>query len=263
MRSILVVAGLDPSGGAGFLADARVVADHGMRAVGVVTALTVQDTSGVRASHPSPLEVVGDQLRALLGDVEVDAVKLGMLGDARLADVVADALALTCAPLVWDPVLLPSRGGVPLLTGDVAHAATRLLREARVVTPNLAEAATFAGLDAVCDLPAMHRAAQALLARGAKAVLVKGGHLTGAPIDLLVDSASDSDSDSTRAPLELTGERVDAGPLHGTGCVLATALACGLAAGLSLPDAVRAARAYLSARLRAPLAVGRGARVLV
>ena len=261
MRSILVVAGLDPSGGAGFLADARVVADHGMRAVGVVTALTVQDTSGVRASHPSPLEVVGDQLRALLGDVEVDAVKLGMLGDARLADVVADALALTCAPLVWDPVLLPSRGGVPLLTGDVAHAATRLLREARVVTPNLAEAATLAGLDAVCDLPAMHRAAQALLARGAKAVLVKGGHLTGAPIDLLVDS--DSASDSTCAPLELTGERVDAGPLHGTGCVLATALACGLAAGLSLPDAVRAARAYLSARLRAPLAVGRGARVLV
>ncbi len=253
MRTLLVIAGLDPSGGAGLLADARVAADHGVRAVGVATALTVQDTAGVRAANPVAAEVIADQLAALLADVEVDAVKIGMLGDAALAPVLARALAATAAPVVWDPVLLPSRGGVPLLAGDVAAAAAALLPEARVVTPNLAEAAALTGLT-VATVDDMRAAAAALRRAGAAAVLVKGGHLAGDPIDLL------HDGDDVRT---FVARRVHAGPLHGTGCVLSTALACALAAGLTLAAAVDAAKAYLSAKLAAPLAVGRGARVLV
>jgi hydroxymethylpyrimidine/phosphomethylpyrimidine kinase len=253
---LLVVAGLDPSAGAGILADARVAADHGARAVGVVTALTVQDTQGVRAVHATPGEVVGDQLRALLSDVELDAVKIGMLGDARMAEVVADALAATRAPVVWDPVRIPGGGhGPALFAGDLREAARHLLPEARLVTPNLDEAAALSGLPRVATVPEMRAAAAAIRALGAAAVLVKGGHLAG---DEVVDVLDDGE----RAR-ELPAVRVAAGPVHGTGCVLSSAIACALAAGASLDDAVNQGRAYLRARLVDPISAGRGARVLV
>lgn len=253
MKTLLVIAGLDPSGGAGLLADARVAADHGVRAVGVATALTVQDTAAVRAAHPVPAEVIADQLATLLADVEVDAVKIGMLGDAALAPVVARALAATRAPVVWDPVLLPSRGGVRLLAGDVAAAAAILLSEARVVTPNLAEAAALTGLT-VDNVDDMRSAAAALRRAGAAAALVKGGHLSGDPVDVLHDGEEVH---------VFAGRRIDAGPVHGTGCVLSTAMACALAAGAPLAAAVGAAREYLRGKLGAPLAPGRGVRTLV
>lgn len=254
MKTLLVVAGLDPTGGAGLLADARVAGELGVRVVGVATALTVQDTSGVRAANPVPAELVEEQLRALLGDVEVDAVKIGMVGTARTAEGIAAALAATRAPVVWDPVLMPSRGGVPLLEGDVAAAAAALLPEARVVTPNLDEAAALSGL-VVADVHGMRRAAEEIVKRGAAAALVKGGHLGGGrAVDVLQDGEQ---------VVELDGARIAAGPVHGTGCVLATALACGLAQGAPLVDAARAAKEYLGARLRATLPVGRGARCLV
>jgi hydroxymethylpyrimidine/phosphomethylpyrimidine kinase len=253
MKTILVIAGLDPSGGAGLLADARVATEHGVRVVGVVTALTVQDTMGVRAANPVPREVIADQLAALLADVEVDAVKIGMLADAELAPVVASALAATRAPIVWDPALLPSRGGVPLLAGDAAVAKAFLLPEVRVVTPNLSEAAALAGCP-VTNLDEMRAAAVALRRAGAAAVLVKGGHLAGDPTDLLYDGSEVH---------TYTSPRVDAGPLHGTGCVLSTAIACALAEGAPLPHAVEQARRYLGEKLRHLLSPGRGARVLV
>jgi hydroxymethylpyrimidine/phosphomethylpyrimidine kinase len=251
MKTVLVIAGLDPSGGAGFLADVRVVAEHGARAVGVVTATTVQDTAGVRAVEPVAPETLGEALEVLLQDVEVDAVKIGMLGDAGTAAAVARALAATRAPVVWDPVFLPSRGGVPLLRGDPGAAAAALLPEVRVVTPNLAEAAALTGVYAL-DVDGMRRAARAI---PAAAVLVKGGHLGGetAP-DLLRDGAEEH---------VLDGARVAAGPLHGTGCVLSTALACRLAAGQPLHEAARGAKEYLGAKLVHALTVGRGARCLV
>jgi hydroxymethylpyrimidine/phosphomethylpyrimidine kinase len=230
-----------------------VAAEHGVRVVGVATALTVQDTAGVRAASPVAADVIADQLAALLADVEVDAVKIGMLGDAALAPILVRALAATAAPIVWDPVLLPSRGGVSLLAGDVAAAAAALLPEVRVVTPNLAEAAALTGLT-VETLDDVRAAAAALRRVGAAAVLIKGGHLPGDPIDLL------HDGDDVRT---FAGPRMAAGPLHGTGCVLSSALACALAGGATLAAAVGAAKAYLSTKLAAPLAPGRGARVLV
>ncbi|MBI4511887.1 MAG: bifunctional hydroxymethylpyrimidine kinase/phosphomethylpyrimidine kinase [Deltaproteobacteria bacterium] len=254
MATILVISGLDPSAGAGFLADTRVACELGIRAVGVITAHTIQDTQGVREVVPVSVEVVEEQLRALLSDVEVHSVKIGMLGDAGAACVVARALAATAAPVVWDPVLMPSRGGTPLLIGDVSAATAALLPEVRVVVPNLAEAAALTGIE-VRDLPGMREAAKRLRQRGARAVLVKGGHLMGPhAIDVLDDGGHIH---------ELHGERFSAGPLHGTGCVLSTAIACALATGDTLERAARKAKDYVVQKLRAPLRVGRGASCLV
>jgi hydroxymethylpyrimidine/phosphomethylpyrimidine kinase len=254
--TVLVIAGLDPSAGAGLLADARVCAEHGVRAVGVITAATVQDTEGVRAVSPIAPEEVGDALRALLGDLEVQAVKIGMLGRSATARTIVDSLAATRAPAVWDPVIMPSRGGVPLLQGDLGEAAGALLPEVRLVTPNLDEiAALVGGGGPPKELLAMVRAAASLRRGGVAAVLCKGGHLGGAESPDVLDDGGDVDV--------LTGPRFDVGPTHGTGCVLSTAIACGLAKGKSLPIAVREAKQYVSGKLEALLAVGRGARVLV
>ena len=255
MKTILLIAGLDPTAGAGLLADARVAADHGVRAVGVATALTLQDTRGVRAVKPTARPLLADQLRLLLDDLRaVDAVKIGMLGNRALAAIVAQTLRSVRAPIVWDPVLKPSRGRVPLFAGSPRAAVRELLALARLVVPNRAEAEALTGVR-VDSLDGMRRAAAALRAAGAAAVLVKGGHLPGArAIDILDDGG---------AVTEFAARRVDAGDLHGTGCVLSTAIACELAAGASLADAVRSAKAYLTVRLRRPIAVGKGARTLV
>lgn len=256
MKTVLVIAGLDPTGGAGFLCDARVVQDHGLRAVGVVTALTVQDTHGVKSSLPCPAETVGHALVALLSDVEVDAVKIGMLGDEGVAKAVATALAATRADVVWDPVLMPSRGHVPLFRGDLAATARRMLPEVRVVVPNLVEAVALAGqTEPLSDVAGMRRCAGVLRDLGAAAVLLKGGHLpSGDAVDLLCERETFR---------EIRGRRFDVGDVHGTGCVLSTALACGLALGKSLADAAESAKSYVALKLAAPRIIGQGARCLV
>jgi hydroxymethylpyrimidine kinase/phosphomethylpyrimidine kinase len=248
-RNVLVASGLDPSGGAGFLADARTVELHGLRPVGVVTALTVQTTSDVRAAEPVAAELVGAQLTALLSDAEVAAGVVGMLGDQAVAVAVADGLRLTAAPIVWDPVLRASAGGTPLYRGDPRAALAALRDHLALVTPNLAEAEALAGFE-VRDVAAMRRAAQAIAGDGV-ACLVKGGHLAGGPaIDVLADGDQVIDVEGARVP---GGEDV-----HGTGGALAAAIACGLARGASLVDAVRSAAAFVRERLAAPVRSGRG-----
>ncbi len=255
MRTILVIAGLDPTAGAGLLADVRVAAMHGVRAVGVSTAATVQDTNGVRAVEPAAPSVVKAQLRALLDDVSIDAVKIGMLGDASIARVVADALATVDVPAIWDPVMMPSLGGVPLLRGDVRDALAALLPIVRVMTPNLSEVEALSGVT-ITDLPGMRQAATALRAAGARAVLIKGGHLAppADATDLLDDDGF---------VVTLGGTRLPVGPVHGTGCVLSAALACGMAEGQTLQQAAAAAKTFVTERLRATIGVGKGARCLV
>ncbi len=255
MKTVLVISGMDPTGGAGMLADVRVAAMHGVRAVGVATAATVQDTNGVRAVEPSAASVVKAQLMTLLDDVHIDAVKIGMLGDESIARVVAEVIGMLTAPTVWDPVLMPTRGGVPLLRGDVRHALAALLPQVRVMTPNLDEVEAISGVR-ILDVPGMRQAATALRAAGARAVLIKGGHLPPSQdaTDLLDDDG---------LVVTLAGERIDAGPVHGTGCVLSTALACAMADGQTLQQAAVSAKNFLDLRLRALLVVGRGARCLV
>jgi hydroxymethylpyrimidine/phosphomethylpyrimidine kinase len=252
--NILVISGLDPSGGAGFLADARMIDARGGRPVGVVTALTVQDTRGVREVHPCSAEVVSDQLRALLSDVPVAAVKIGMLGSQAIALAVADALELTAAPVVWDPVLRASLGGAPLFVGDAAVAATALKPHVTVATPNATEAAALSGR-AVTSVAEAHAVATLLCRALGDAVLITGGHLPGQLVDVLAQG---------EVITEITGARVEGGTdVHGTGCALSTALAVELGRGVALPDAVRIARDEVVRRLRAPVSPGRGARAVL
>lgn len=247
-RSILVASGLDPSGGAGFIADVRVVERAGWRAAGAITAQTVQDTCGVRRVEPVGAELLEAQLTALLSDVEVAAVKIGLVADGGGAEALARALALTGAPIVWDPVGAASSGAA-LALEDLASLAARLAPEVDLITPNLAEAGAILGRR-VSDLEAARVAAVDLAARFGCAVLVTGGHLEGAPTDVLAADGSATD---------IAGRRVAGAAVHGTGCFLSSAIACGLAAGLDAGAAARRAKAELEARLDDPAHPGRGA----
>jgi hydroxymethylpyrimidine/phosphomethylpyrimidine kinase len=253
--TVLLVSGLDPSAGAGLLADARVAALLDVRAVGVVTAHTVQTTAGVSAAVPVDPALVSDELEALLGDVAVDAVKIGMLGSLAVAAAVARVLRGRGLPVVWDPILRPSRGEAVLLDADPALVLRELLGVTFLVTPNAPEAAALSGLPCE-DLDGQRHAARALRDAGARAALVKGGHITAGTraIDVLADELGVAD---------LSSPRIAAGPVHGTGCVLATAIACALASGAELREAVDQGRGFLRERLASPLTVGKGARCLV
>ncbi len=252
-RNVLVCSGLDPSGGAGFLLDAQVVREAGARPLGVVTAHTVQNTEGVVAAHPMEPEVLDAQLGALLGDVEVAAVKLGMLGSQAVAEVIGAALERVAGPVVWDPVLAPSRGRVAMYVGSVEAAFRALSPSLALITPNAMEAALLTGL------PVRERGQAAVAARRLRelcdaAVLVKGGHLDG---DEVVDTLLARDGDEV---IELSGPRVPGGAdVHGTGCALASAIAARLACGDDLVTACRVGKALVARRLLAPVRVGRGA----
>lgn len=247
---MLVCAGLDPSGGAGLIADVRIVAELGARPVGVATAMTVQNTTGVASASPCDPELVENQLTFLLHDVEARAVKIGMLCGSDTARAVARALALTGAPVVWDPILAPSRGSADW-TSALDAAAEFLQPHLAVVTPNAAELARLAGTS-VTDLASAEAAGRTLAARLGTAVFVKGGHLDGKhAIDMLIYSGGRE---------EFCTERVDGGEhVHGTGCALSSALATYLALGEELPRACLLAKQYVTARLANPVRPGRGA----
>lgn len=251
MKEILIVSGLDPSGGAGFLADARVVHHYGMRAVGAISAQTEQTTRGVRAVHSPGAALLSAQLVELLGDVEVAAGKIGLLADEECAVAVSEALEMTDAPMVWDPVLRASVGDMPLFRGDPRRALAHLRWHVAVITPNLDEAGALTG-EVVGDAAAMRRAAAAIATENKLACLVKGGHLGGGrALDVL--ALADG------SVVDLEAERVPGGEdVHGTGCALSTAIACLLARGEDVATAVVSAAELVRERLRAPVKVGRG-----
>jgi len=248
---VLICAGLDPSGGAGLIADVRVVSELGGRPVGVVTALTVQNTTAVIDTEAMNAAEVREQLEFLLSDVEVRAVKIGMIGSSEIAKSIGHALALTSAPVVWDPVIHPSRGDVPFIDSLFGHAALALLPHVTVLTPNTQELAFLTGatIENATDAASV---GQALAGRLATAVLVKGGHLGGdESVDFLCRAGG---IELLRGPRLPGGEHV-----HGTGCALSSALAVHLARGASLIDACRAAKDFVAARLAHPARPGRGA----
>jgi len=252
---VLICAGLDPSGGAGLIADVRVASLLGARPVGVVTALTVQSTQGVRSSHPLDAEVVGAQLAALLSDIEVKAVKLGMLGAVDLARAIAGGLHLTAAPVVWDPVGAPSLGDVAFDRDGFEEMLRELAPHLTLITPNMNELAALTGRR-IGDLDEVVAAARDLAARAGAAVLAKGGHAGGPEsIDVLVEGER---VERLRGPRVASGEHV-----HGTGCALSTAIAAHLALGASLVEACRAAKELVAARIAAPVRPGRGASAIV
>jgi hydroxymethylpyrimidine/phosphomethylpyrimidine kinase len=248
---VLVVAGSDSGGGAGIQADIKTLTALGAYAATAITALTAQDTLGVHAVHPVPLPFLRQQMACVLDDIGADVVKTGMLGEAATIGCVCDVLEEKApgVPLVVDPVMT-AKGGHRLLAADaVAALKRRLLPLARVVTPNIPEAETLAGM-AIPDLRAMRRAAEALLTLGVPAVLLKGGHLPGGTVvDLLATEAGFE---------EFAAPRIETRHTHGTGCTLASAVAAGLAQGVGLRDSVLRARAYVRAAIAGAPGFGAG-----
>ena len=247
---VLIIAGSDSGGGAGVQADIKTVTALGGYAASAITAVTVQNTLGVTGVHPIPLEVIEAQVRAVLDDIGADAIKTGMLGDVATVELVARLLdSAPGVPAILDPVMTAKSGAV-LLAADAAQAVRRLLvPRAALLTPNAPEAEALTGLT-VSDAHGLRRAGEALLAAGARAVLMKGGHVPG---DRVFDLLITPDGETV-----FEGERIDTRHTHGTGCTLASACAAGLAQGLPLAAAVARAWDYVhEAMLRAP-GFGRG-----
>ncbi len=232
---ILVIGGSDPSGGAGIQADIKTITMLGGYAMTAITAVTVQNTHGVSAANPLPAALVAEQIDACLSDIGADAVKIGMLGTAETAAVVADRLEHFAGPVVFDPVMVATNGGI--LAGEGVRAAFEaLIARATLTTPNLPELAALGG--------------EAALLGRARALLVKGGHGEGDDIeDVLLVSGCEYTYLSKRIATRHT---------HGTGCTLASAIATGLGAGLALDVAVERGIAFVQAALAAAPGLGGG-----
>lgn len=245
---VLTIAGFDPSSGAGITADIKTIAAHRCYGVACITALTVQSTKGVRRVQAVPPALVRDTLQELEADLTFAAVKIGMLDSREVADEVADFLQTHRPPnIVLDPILKSSSGADLLDSNALAVLRDRLVPLATVITPNIDEAAKLTGLP-VTNRTEMLAAAKALHVLGAKNVIVTGGHLDP-PVDLL---------STGERMLELTGEHIASTSTHGTGCAFATALACHLAFGRSVPDAVMQSKHYVAEAIRRAYPVGNG-----
>ncbi|MCU0700818.1 MAG: bifunctional hydroxymethylpyrimidine kinase/phosphomethylpyrimidine kinase [Myxococcaceae bacterium] len=249
MTSIaLTIAGSDPSGGAGIQADLKTFHQHGVYGTSVLTLLTVQSTVGVARVEPLTAELVDQQLAHLLDDLTPNAAKTGALGTAALVEVVAARAKGAPFPLVVDPVMISKHGHRLIDEAAVAAVREKLLPVCALVTPNTHEAAALTGRP-VSSLAQAKDAARALADLGARAVLVKGGHLEGDAVDVLF-SAGDLH--------EFRAARIDTPHTHGTGCTYSAAITAHLAKGAHLTQAVGAAKAWLTEAIRTGPRVGRG-----
>ena len=250
--NVLAIAGVDPSGGAGVLADIKAISANGAYAMGVVTALTAQNTRGVTGIELVSPEFVTRQIDAVFDDIRVDAVKIGMVATAEIASAIAEALQRHGARhIVLDPVMIAKSGDRLLAEDAVAAIRDELIPLAEVITPNLPEAAALLGAPEPLDIVGMRAMAVALRALGPQAVLLKGGHLAGPEAtDVLADG------DGLR---EFTVPRVATKNTHGTGCTLSSAIAA-LLPVMPRAEAIGRAKAYLTEALKHAdeLSVGHG-----
>lgn len=251
---MLTLAGSDPSGGAGIQADLKTATALGVYGASVITALTVQNTTGVTGIHTPPLSFLREQFESVVTDLDVRAIKIGMLGSAELIALVAELLDVHQIPrVVLDPVMVATSGDRLVPDDAVEAIGSLLVPRATVVTPNAPEAAELSGVE-VTDVDSLVRAGEVIAELGASAVLVKGGHLTGAEAaDFLVTAGG---------VREFARPRVDSPNTHGTGCTLSSAIAAGLTRGLDLESAVAEAKDYLHRALESgaglTLGAGRG-----
>ena len=256
----LTIAGSDSGAGAGIQADLRTFAAFGVYGVSVVTALTAQNTVGVRAVHVAPPEIVAAQCDAVFADFDVAAIKIGMLADSGLVDVVAGRLARRrprpARFIVYDPVMASSSGDALAGAGLIEAVRARLLPLVDCLTPNLAEAAALLGCRVAEDEEEMARQGRALLRFGPRSVLMKGGHLAGDAVDLLV---------TADAVHRYGAPRIASANLHGTGCTLSSAIAAQIALDRDLQEAVGAAKVFVRESIERgrDLALGSGAGPLI
>ncbi|WP_332815544.1 bifunctional hydroxymethylpyrimidine kinase/phosphomethylpyrimidine kinase [Ramlibacter sp.] len=250
---VLSIAGSDSGGGAGIQADLKTFAALGCYGMTAITALTAQNTQGVRGIHAVPPDFLKAQLQAVIEDIGVDAVKVGMLHAPEIVEVVAWAIDGYGLPhVVLDPVMVATSGDRLIAQETVQVLVRELFPRAEVVTPNLDEAALLLGRQ-LADAAALPPAAADLLALGAQAVLLKGGHLPGEEVvDLLAQRGAEP------ACVTLRGPRIASPNTHGTGCTLSSAIACGLALGLPLVESVTQARAYVRSAMLAGAGVRTG-----
>lgn len=249
----VTIAGSDSSGGAGIQADLKTFSALGVYGASVITALTAQNTRGVSGIHDVPPEFITAQIDAVFFDLTVAAVKIGMLSQPAAIKAVAAGLKRHEAKnIVLDPVMIAASGDRLLAPEAVEVLRRVLIPRAALITPNLPEAAALLDGPEARTEPEMREQAEKLLALGAKAVLIKGGHGKGAEsVDFLVQPTTVA---------RLAADRIATENTHGTGCTLSSAVAAGLAKGLSLPDAVREAKAYVTAAIAASdkLSIGKG-----
>jgi hydroxymethylpyrimidine/phosphomethylpyrimidine kinase len=244
----LTIAGSDPSGGAGIQADLKTFHQCKVYGEAVITLLTVQNTKGVQRVECIPADLVEQQVLAVLEDIPPNAAKTGALGNRLIVQVVADIIQRFDFPLVVDPVMI-SKHGAPLLSPEACEALkTRLIPLAWLLTPNLAEAAALTEQE-IGDVGGMRRAARRLCEMGAKAVLVKGGHLAGDATDVLFDG---------REWLEFTAPRIVTPHTHGTGCTYSAAITAELAKGSDLKTAVSRAKHFITEAIRTHPRLGGG-----
>jgi hydroxymethylpyrimidine/phosphomethylpyrimidine kinase len=250
MKTALTIAGSDSGGGAGIQADLKTFAAHGVYGTTAITAVTAQNTIGVRGSMALPPDIITAQIEAVAGDIGVDAVKTGMLANRRIVEAVAAAVAALHLPhVVVDPVMAATSGDRLLEDEAVAALKAALLPRAFVVTPNATEAEVLAGM-VIATAADAREAARRILALGPAAVVLTGGHFNGDDvIDLLYDG---------REFHEFRGPRLETRHTHGTGCTFSAAIAANLAIGRSLPEATERAKRYVTEAIRHGLAVGRG-----
>jgi hydroxymethylpyrimidine/phosphomethylpyrimidine kinase len=249
----LTIAGSDSGGGAGIQADIKSMSANGVYAASVITALTAQNTLGVTAIHDVPPQFVTAQIDAVFSDIDIAAAKIGMLSSPSIIEAVATGLRKWRPRfVVLDPVMVATSGAALIADEAVDVLVRELFLLATLVTPNMQEAARLTGKPVAGDDAQMVEQARDILALGANAVLLKGGHSTG-PLsrDLLLDSVAETWFEAPRIETRNT---------HGTGCSLSSAIAANLAKGMSLPDSVHAAKHWLTGALRAAddLAVGKG-----
>ena len=239
----LTIAGSDSGGGAGIQADLKTFSALGVYGASVLTAVTAQNTRAVTGVEMISPKMIRAQMAAVFDDLAIGAVKIGMLGDPETITAVAEGLAGCAAPVVLDPVMVAKSGDALLSAEAVATLRDRMLPLAHVLTPNLPEAARLLDRPEATDEATMLEQGRALLSAGPGAVLMKGGHGKGKTcVDLLITA------DET---LRLSAPRQHTANTHGTGCTLSAAIAAGLARGQTLPQAVRAAHAYLQRAIAA------------
>lgn len=249
MKTVLSIAGSDPSGGAGIQADIKTIMAHGAYAMTAITALTAQNTTGVAGVMDVPPDFLKKQLDCLFTDIPPDAVKVGMVSSAELIAEIAEALVSYGAKnVVVDPVMVSTSGGRLLHENATEALKTLLLPRSTLITPNIPEASALLGTE-IENKAGMERAARALSDTYGCAVLLKGGHSIADADDVLCANG---------CIRWFLGERIDTPNTHGTGCTLSSAIACHLAAGLTLEQSVWRAKRYLTGALKAGLDLGRG-----
>jgi hydroxymethylpyrimidine/phosphomethylpyrimidine kinase len=250
MPTALTVAGSDPSGGAGIQADLKTFSALNVYGMAVIAALTAQNTTGVRGVLDVPADFVAAQLDAVMSDIPPNAVKTGMLGSAAVVRIVARKIREYGAKrVVVDPVMVSSSGTLLLEKAGIEALKYDLLPLAELVTPNLAEAAELSGMD-VRDVAGMERAARRIHESGARNVLVKGGHLEGDALDVYFDG---------REIVHFRSPRIPTRNLHGTGCVLSSAIAGCLALGHTLAESIALSKPFVTEAIEGSLGLGKGA----